>query len=245
MVDGSTKPIKAVRIGEKVLATDPVAGRTEARLVDDVLIGASEKHLVEITVDTDGNAGDATGTVTATEGHPFWLGDQRGWTRAGEIEPGAMLRTSAGTWVQVVKTREWTAVQQVFNLTVADIHTYYVVAGTTPVLVHNAIRYCDISDFRAGDELEHTLKTDKGDVGMLAEITIDGDTLHLGNISVYGDNMERGALDTMTIMRELRQNIAPAAARQGFKKLRITAERLTGNPGHQVDFTLDLSRFAQ
>ncbi|WP_162890399.1 Imm32 family immunity protein [Streptomyces olivoreticuli] len=31
MADGSTKPIKDIQIGEKVLATDPTTGRTEAR----------------------------------------------------------------------------------------------------------------------------------------------------------------------------------------------------------------------
>ncbi|MER5968707.1 hypothetical protein ABT112_02995, partial [Streptomyces sp. NPDC002055] len=33
--------------------------------------GSGEKNLVRLTVDTDGDRGDATGTVTATEGHPF------------------------------------------------------------------------------------------------------------------------------------------------------------------------------
>ncbi|MGW0573674.1 hypothetical protein [Streptomyces tauricus] len=56
--------------------------------------------------------------------------------------------------------------------------------------------------------------------------------------------MQRGDLNVGVIMRELRQNIAPAAARQGFKTLRITAVRVSGNVGHEVDFTLDLSRFA-
>lgn len=142
MADGFTKPIKDVRTGEKVLATDPVSGRTEARSVDDVIVGSGQKHLVRLTVDTDGDQGEATGTMTATEGHPFWLEDQQSWVDAGDIQPGALLRTSAGTWVKVTATEAWTQEQQVYNLTVNGIHTYYVSAGPASVLVHNADK-CD------------------------------------------------------------------------------------------------------
>ncbi|MFI8940358.1 polymorphic toxin-type HINT domain-containing protein [Streptomyces syringium] len=138
MADGSTKPIRNVRIGDKVLAGDPVGGRTEAKPVEDVITGDGSKHLVELTVDTDGDKGGATGTITATDAHPFWLQDQHAWVKARDIAPGAMLRTSAGTSVQVTAVRAWTAPQQVFNLTVSDLHTYYTRAGAAPVLVHNA-----------------------------------------------------------------------------------------------------------
>ena len=49
-----------------------------------------------------------------------------------------MLQTSAGTWVQITAIREWNATYTVHNLTIDDIHTYHVLAGDTPVLVHNA-----------------------------------------------------------------------------------------------------------
>lgn len=49
-----------------------------------------------------------------------------------------MLRTAAGTYVQVVKTRRWTAYQRVHNLTIDTTHTFYVIARNTPILVHNA-----------------------------------------------------------------------------------------------------------
>ncbi|MER5217634.1 hypothetical protein ABT063_45765, partial [Streptomyces sp. NPDC002838] len=47
--------------------------------------------------------------------------------------------TSSGTWTQISAIQAWTARQAtVHNLTVTDTHTYYVLAGATPVLVHNA-----------------------------------------------------------------------------------------------------------
>lgn len=38
---------------------------------------------------------------------------------------------------QVVTVKTWFGLQNMRDLTVADIHTYYVVVGGTPVLVHN------------------------------------------------------------------------------------------------------------
>ncbi|HEY0699442.1 MAG TPA: polymorphic toxin-type HINT domain-containing protein, partial [Micromonospora sp.] len=138
MADGSTKPIEDVRVGDLVLATDPTTGKTESRPVTDLIVGQGEKHMVEIDVDVDGDRGDATGTLTATDGHPFWVPSLHKWVKATDLETGALLRTSAGTYVQVTAVRKWTAQdQRAHNLTVDGLHTYYVTAGEQPVLVHN------------------------------------------------------------------------------------------------------------
>lgn len=63
--------------------------------------------------------------------------------KATALQPGQWLRTSAGTWVQVTAVSRWTQQAGVHNLTIDDIHTYYVVAGSAPVLVHNT-GPCDI-----------------------------------------------------------------------------------------------------
>jgi hypothetical protein len=77
--------------------------------------------------------------VIATDRHPFWVaGDSKKWINAADLKPGMWLRTSAGTYVQIEAVHVWTQHQQVHNLTIDGIHTYYVEAGTTPVLVHNA-----------------------------------------------------------------------------------------------------------
>ncbi|MCA6090565.1 hypothetical protein LE181_00005, partial [Streptomyces sp. SCA3-4] len=137
MADGTTKAIQNVRTGDKVLASDPATGTTEGRPVDKVIAGKGEKHLVTLTVDTDGDKGGATHTITATEGHPFWTANPQAWVKAGELKPGALLRTSAGTWVKVTATSARTENLQVFNLSVSALHTYYVGVGPVNVLVHN------------------------------------------------------------------------------------------------------------
>jgi RHS repeat-associated protein len=137
MADGSKKPIEQVRVGDRVVATDPETGETAVETVTAEIKGQGEKHLVEITIDTDGPKGTATAKVTATDGHPFWVPELREWIDATDLEAGDWLRTGAGTLVQISAVERWTASAAVHNLTVSDLHTYYVLAGATPVLVHN------------------------------------------------------------------------------------------------------------
>ncbi|MEV5443078.1 polymorphic toxin-type HINT domain-containing protein, partial [Streptomyces sp. NPDC052644] len=138
MADGARKPIEDVRVGEHVLATDPLTGRTESRAVTDLITGEGTKSLRELTVDTDGPAGDATGTVTATDGHPFWVASRGHWVDAEYLTAGDRLRTPGGELRELVGIRAYTEPMRVYNLTVEDLHTYYVLAAGTPVLVHNA-----------------------------------------------------------------------------------------------------------
>ncbi|MGW0803301.1 SpvB/TcaC N-terminal domain-containing protein [Nonomuraea sp. NPDC002799] len=137
MADGSTRPIEEIEIGDEVLATDPATGRTEPRPVTGVITGDGAKSLVQVTVDVDGEQGGETAGITATDGHPFWVASLGRWVDAGALEPGMWLRTSAGTYVRVDAISAWSASRRVHNLTVDGLHTYYVLAAATPVLVHN------------------------------------------------------------------------------------------------------------
>ncbi|MEV4348791.1 DNRLRE domain-containing protein [Actinoplanes sp. NPDC049596] len=137
LADGSQKAIENVTLGDKVLASDPENGDTEGRPVIRRITGNGTKHLVDVTIDTDGDKGDATATVTATAGHPFWVDERGDWIDAGDLQPGDTVTTPAGKHLAVVATHAYQKVQRVYNLTVDGIHTYYVLAGTKPVLVHN------------------------------------------------------------------------------------------------------------
>ncbi|MFE7126576.1 polymorphic toxin-type HINT domain-containing protein [Streptomyces sp. NPDC057617] len=138
MADGTSKPIEKVKAGDKVVATDPETGGTQTETVTAEIKGQGLKHLVKVTIDTDGTAGSKTSQVTATDGHPFWVPELREWIKATDLKPGQWLRTSAGTHVQITAIQRWTTQQSaVHNLTVSDVHTYYVLAGAAPVLVHN------------------------------------------------------------------------------------------------------------
>ncbi|MEU1386205.1 MULTISPECIES: polymorphic toxin-type HINT domain-containing protein [unclassified Nonomuraea] len=138
MVDGSRKRIEDVRVGDQVIATDPETGKTEAKPVVALIAGEGSKKLVQLTIDIDGVKGDATGIVIATAGHPLWAADVRRWVDADDLRPGMILRTASNGYAEVKAVRAWTAVRRVYNLTVSDIHTYHVAAGSVDILVHNA-----------------------------------------------------------------------------------------------------------
>jgi hypothetical protein len=129
LADGTSKPISDVRVGDRVVSTDPVTGVTEPEPVTHTIVGSGAKRLVDITV--------GPATVTATRNHPFWVPDLAQWVPAGNLAAGQLLRTGAGTRAQVTAIHPYTARTTVHNLTVAGHHTYYALAGTTPLLVHN------------------------------------------------------------------------------------------------------------
>ncbi len=51
MDDGSTKPIEEVKIGDKVLATDPTSGRRRIETATAESVGEGTKPLVDVTSD--------------------------------------------------------------------------------------------------------------------------------------------------------------------------------------------------
>ncbi|MES9508502.1 polymorphic toxin-type HINT domain-containing protein [Streptomyces sp. NPDC000609] len=142
MADGTRKPIKDIKTGDKVLATDPQTGETGPRAVTALIEGNGEKQLVDLTIDTGQAQKEKIGSITATESHPFWVPALHQWVEAGSLKAGQWLRTSAGTWGQITATQHRAQSTKVYNLTVDDLHTYYVLAGVSPVLVHN----CGVAD---------------------------------------------------------------------------------------------------
>jgi RHS repeat-associated protein len=138
MADGSTEPIEDVQAGDKVAASDVETDDGQTREVTRTITGTGSKHLVTVTVDTDGRSGTKTSTITATDGHPFWVPDLGQWVEAGDLEPGQWLSTGSGSWIRITAVEARTAPATVHNLSVEGLHTYYVLVGSSAVLVHNA-----------------------------------------------------------------------------------------------------------
>jgi hypothetical protein len=141
MADGSRKPISQVKPGDRVMAAKAATGKATPQTVSAVIVGNGDKDLVDVRVKT---ADGKTSTLTATAGHPFWVdADGRAdtpngrWIDATQLRQGQWLKTSNGQLVRVAGTAARTQHAQVYNLTVDSGHTYYAIAGTTPVLVHN------------------------------------------------------------------------------------------------------------
>jgi RHS repeat-associated protein len=135
LADGTTKPIEAIVEGDWVIANDPGASDgSVARRVLKVLQSNTES-LVRVTVDADADGTD-DGYVDATSRHPFWTGG--GWVAARDLLAGDILADEAGGRVVVLSIALMSTPSVTYNLTVEDVHTFFVMANATAVLVHNS-----------------------------------------------------------------------------------------------------------
>jgi hypothetical protein len=155
LADGTYKAIDEVDVGDKVVATDPETVKQVAKTVVATIIGVGSKNLVEITV----GAAGAANVLVATHNHPFWVPSAGAWVDATHLKPGDVLQTPSGPTVRVQTVRRWTQPARVHNLTVEDIHTYYVMAGNTPVLVHNTNGPCGTGGIGNGPAPENAWNT--------------------------------------------------------------------------------------
>jgi hypothetical protein len=128
MADGSTKAIKDVSVGDRVLARNPITGEHGARRVQH--LWPHHDDLTRLGIDG--------GSVVTTEDHPYWNATDHAWEEIQDFDEGDKVLTANGRLV-AVRGLDFatTHLAAAYNLTVAGIHTYYVVAGHHAVLVHN------------------------------------------------------------------------------------------------------------
>ncbi|MFD8577897.1 polymorphic toxin-type HINT domain-containing protein [Streptomyces virginiae] len=137
MADGTSRAIEEVEVGDKVLATDPQTGETAPKTVTATIVTPDDKEFTDLTLTDDANPRGPPATLTSTAHHPHWNETRHQWLDAGDFAPGEQLRRPDGTTLTVQTIRNYPYAVTTHNLTVDDFHTYYVLAGATPVLVHN------------------------------------------------------------------------------------------------------------
>ncbi|MBC3844534.1 hypothetical protein GXW82_43435 [Streptacidiphilus sp. 4-A2] len=134
MADGKTEQISRIKVGDRVESADPTTGKpVGARTVQATLVHL-DSNLVSVGV-RDGRG--RTSTLDTTTEHLFWDATSRDWVPADQLQPGHALRTLDGTRAVVADVQRGHGSAYRYNLTVDQLHTYYVLAGSTPVLVHN------------------------------------------------------------------------------------------------------------
>ncbi|MFI0506915.1 polymorphic toxin-type HINT domain-containing protein [Streptomyces albogriseolus] len=144
---------------------------------------------------------DGREQLTATHEHPFWVPEIGAWVEARNLAAGMTLRTPDGTTIRVLSNRAYTKHARTYNLTVDDLHTYYVLAGATPVLVHNS--NCDVpSGSLQGSRLAQKLRLESANSpftegGQLTPDAIAGSRLampgtKMGNKELQARFAERG-----------------------------------------------------
>ncbi|MFF1793197.1 RHS repeat-associated core domain-containing protein [Kitasatospora sp. NPDC058263] len=140
MADGTTRPIGDVQPGDSVTATDPQTGRTSAEPVTQTILTPDDTQFTELTLVEPGIDSDkaATTPLVSTAHHPFWDDTAHRWVEAKDLQKGHLLSIPNQAALTVLDTHTYnTSPQPANDLTVGNLHTYYVLAGTTPVLVHN------------------------------------------------------------------------------------------------------------
>ncbi|MEV0561391.1 polymorphic toxin-type HINT domain-containing protein [Dactylosporangium sp. NPDC050588] len=141
MADGAQKAIKDIVVGDIVTATDAATSETKAQTVT-ALHANLDTDLTDVAVvDSDGDIH----VLETTDHHPFWSDTANNWVDAAELTPGDRLRAADHRTMVVLKVYSRIQAKLMRDLTVGNFHTYYVVAGDTPVLVHNNNTACDRS----------------------------------------------------------------------------------------------------
>jgi len=101
--------------------------------------------------------------------------------------------------------------------------------------------------FKNGEVFETSFRNKSGiEIGVLAETVVEGDTLILKDVSIYSNI---GDIKNQVGVKEfvqLKNIVSQSAKEQGFKVLKIIAERVqnstSANPGHGIDITVDLTK---
>ena len=150
LADGHAKSISTAKVGDSVLATDPLTGQTRPEKITAVIKTLTDEAFTDLTIHTPtGNR-----TITSTRHHPYWDATTARWTNAADLHTGDRLHEPDGTTATIAELRNYTGPITTYNLTVADLHAYYVLAGTTPILVHNTGPDCGIPvGGKSGDAL--------------------------------------------------------------------------------------------
>ncbi|MBQ6251429.1 polymorphic toxin-type HINT domain-containing protein [Ruminococcus sp.] len=119
--------IENIRVGDRVMATDPETGETAAKTVLETYIREAET-LIHIRVGGE--------ELITTETHPFYV-KGRGFVDAEELRAGDELLDINGRVIVIESIEiEKTEPTKVYNFKVEDFHTYHV--GENGILVHNA-----------------------------------------------------------------------------------------------------------
>lgn len=109
MADGSQKAIRDVKVGDKVLATDPEMGQTRAEPVVKLIRHSGAHAMVLITL-VDGTVLDST------DGHPIWDATTGQFTDASGLHFGDKIETIDGNLISITGLTTYSADLAAYNL---------------------------------------------------------------------------------------------------------------------------------
>jgi RHS repeat-associated protein len=144
------RPIQEIAVGDQVWAFDHVSEEWKLRGVLKCYESLHQGELVALTVSGE--------VIEATPGHPFWVIEGEGllsrpipehcpkspansrvpgqWVDAGYLQIGDRVLLKRGRSSTITDSKRRFAEESVFNIQVAELHSY--VVGESQVLVHNS-----------------------------------------------------------------------------------------------------------
>ncbi|MFC1419706.1 DddA-like double-stranded DNA deaminase toxin [Streptacidiphilus cavernicola] len=245
MADGTVKPIEEVGSGDAVENATPDGPDRVDRVARTFATG-DDTQFTDLAVVT----ADGVRTVTSTQNHPYWDETQGTFVRAADLVAGDALQTGGSEPATVEAVRNYTGAKATYDLGIEGVHTYYVMAGTTPVLVHN--NDCDINDLN--DILAGLPVRADGDPTEGLGIALDGttypiisgdmassqDLLKIVNDRLRAANILKGS-STSTRAADAEQKFAATMWQKGIDQAEIVINHAEGPcPGKLgCDRTLD------
>ncbi|MEV5302941.1 polymorphic toxin-type HINT domain-containing protein [Amycolatopsis methanolica] len=196
MADGSTKPIAALKLGDEITNAEPDDPNTQKHVVTAIHITDDDRDFATVTIATPNGPKD----IVTTAHHLFWDTTTHAWTEAAALKPAEQLDTPGDGHVAVLAVRVYTGTLQTYNLTIDTVHTYYVLAGTAPVLVHNS---------GPCDPLSLASKINPDDLAMTQTVAS-----HFDEMSKAG-KPARPYMNSSLVVREIMEGSAPKLDPQG------------------------------
>ena len=177
--------IEKLKVGDEVIAYDEATGKLAAKKIID-LIRPDPKSLYELT---GRNANGGEETFAVTDDHP-WRVAGKGWVKTVDLGLSDRLETANGPQLEIRSIRLTDRVEQTYNLTVGDWHTF--VVGRERVIVHNA------NCTKATSSVWKKLKNWRGKTKTDGKNHYEWDNTH-GDIEVYNKRGEhQGTMDPNT-----------------------------------------------
>jgi hypothetical protein len=170
LADGSAKPISLLQVGDRVANSQPGRPGLEAHPVDRVIVTETDHDFVDLKIKPNrirraaGRAAAglalaagvvaggampvsaAPSTLTTTYHHPFYDVSRGDFVEAVDLRVGDRLQTADGGEATVSEVTPYHSTEVTYDLTINQLHTYYVLTDGTPILVHN----CDPYVWKAG-----------------------------------------------------------------------------------------------
>jgi YD repeat-containing protein len=112
-----SRGIETLKPGDRILSRNEfdVEGIVEEKVVEEVFVRTAQLFHVHV----------GGQVIRTTVEHPFYVAG-RGWVPAIELQPGDLLSSHDGQWVPVEEVFDTGEFETVYNVRVADYHTYFV-----------------------------------------------------------------------------------------------------------------------